>query len=365
MFTNRLFHLFIVFAILVLTACAPKVESTPVASPTLEKHSTEVPSATSLPVAMATNTLMPVPIVVNDAAMGRLRLTNFVSGSAATDMYVDGQIARLGDRQIELTRVPTGFISGYLYLQPGTHSVVVTPAGKDPSSAMITLDLTIEAGHRYTVAAIGQKEEVRPLVIDETVEVQKVRTSTSQTINFVINNISGTKTLDFDTLRGGPNGVPYGSFGLAALDPENVSGLFAITVNGDSNALLEGPHGDDPGNAGVEPGLDQLIAFFGSYPGTLEENIIPTNDESISDLNALEFLQAHSNSGYEYSGHVIKFDTFLAAVKAAGLTDLLTTGTYLLFAPTDEAFLALPSAQLDALMADPEVLANYLSNYFV
>ncbi len=60
------------------------------------------------------------------------------------------------------------------------------------------------------------------------------------------------------------------------------------------------------------------------------------------------------------------FDTLLAAVDSAGLTSTLTTGgPFTLFAPTDEAFAALPAGTLDALLADPEALTEVLFYHVV
>jgi uncharacterized surface protein with fasciclin (FAS1) repeats len=48
------------------------------------------------------------------------------------------------------------------------------------------------------------------------------------------------------------------------------------------------------------------------------------------------------------------FETLVAAVEAAGLVDALKgEGPFTVFAPTDEAFAALPEGTLDALLADP------------
>jgi uncharacterized surface protein with fasciclin (FAS1) repeats len=46
-----------------------------------------------------------------------------------------------------------------------------------------------------------------------------------------------------------------------------------------------------------------------------------------------------------------KFQTLVAAVQAAGLADLLRSeGPFTVFAPTDEAFAALPAGTLDSLL---------------
>ncbi|PKO15979.1 MAG: adhesion lipoprotein [Chloroflexi bacterium HGW-Chloroflexi-10] len=56
-----------------------------------------------------------------------------------------------------------------------------------------------------------------------------------------------------------------------------------------------------------------------------------------------------------------RFTTLVAAVQAAGLADALKgEGPLTVFAPTDEAFAKLPAGTVDALLADPEALANIL-----
>ena len=68
----------------------------------------------------------------------------------------------------------------------------------------------------------------------------------------------------------------------------------------------------------------------------------------------------------EADSQPVSLDTFLEAVKIAGLTDLLTSGDPLLvLPPTDAAFAELPKEQLDALMADPKALADVLRNHII
>jgi uncharacterized surface protein with fasciclin (FAS1) repeats len=60
------------------------------------------------------------------------------------------------------------------------------------------------------------------------------------------------------------------------------------------------------------------------------------------------------------------FNTLLTAAKAAGLVDTLKSdGPYTLFAPTDEAFAAIPKAQLNALLQDKEALTKVLTHHLV
>jgi uncharacterized surface protein with fasciclin (FAS1) repeats len=56
------------------------------------------------------------------------------------------------------------------------------------------------------------------------------------------------------------------------------------------------------------------------------------------------------------------FNTFVAAIKTAGLTETLEgNGPFTIFAPTDAAFAKLPKAQLDALLKDQAKLKVMLT----
>jgi len=60
------------------------------------------------------------------------------------------------------------------------------------------------------------------------------------------------------------------------------------------------------------------------------------------------------------------FKTLLAAATAAGLVETLQgEGPFTVFAPTDEAFAALPAGTLDSLLADPEALKKILLYHVV
>jgi uncharacterized surface protein with fasciclin (FAS1) repeats len=60
------------------------------------------------------------------------------------------------------------------------------------------------------------------------------------------------------------------------------------------------------------------------------------------------------------------FNTLLAAAQAAGLAETLDSGgPFTVFAPTDEAFAKLPSGTVEALLQDPETLANILLYHVV
>jgi len=60
------------------------------------------------------------------------------------------------------------------------------------------------------------------------------------------------------------------------------------------------------------------------------------------------------------------FDTLVKAIQAAGLVETLQgPGPFTVFAPTDEAFAKIPSADLEALLADKEKLRAVLTYHVV
>jgi len=85
--------------------------------------------------------------------------------------------------------------------------------------------------------------------------------------------------------------------------------------------------------------------------------ILPPSEEAAEEApgNIAEVAAAAGN-----------FETLLAAVEAAGLVDALTSeGPFTVFAPTDEAFAALPEGTVESLLADPEGALTQILLYHV
>ena len=79
----------------------------------------------------------------------------------------------------------------------------------------------------------------------------------------------------------------------------------------------------------------------------------PTATEAAPEAEAADIVDTAIEAG--------SFNTLVAAVQAAGLEDALRgEGPFTVFAPTDEAFAALPEGTVDSLLADPEALSNIL-----
>jgi hypothetical protein len=298
--------------------------------------------------------------VTDDETMVRLRVGHLVLEGPNVDVLINGEIAMFG--LWELVNLSCCGFTGHMYLSPGAHSVALVPNGKGMDEALIgPLDLTLEAGHRYTLAMVGQAtdESLTPLVIDETAALEEARTDPSQTIMILINNLAGTETLNFAHDGQGPQNIPYKGFVAAPVPTGSVEHLSITT---DVGTIYEGPFVA----SNNEPGIDYIGSFTGRFPGTEDvDNRYVQGPVAITDLNAPEFLRGFSGRGvHTEQGDALSFDTFLAAVERAGLAEMLETGSpYWLLAPTNEAFAAVPQDRLDALMADPEALADLVRNH--
>ena len=79
-----------------------------------------------------------------------------------------------------------------------------------------------------------------------------------------------------------------------------------------------------------------------------------------------QYGDAPSQDIVETATEAGSFSTLLAAAEAAGLVDVLKSeGPFTVFAPTDDAFAALPEGTVEALLADPEALREVLTYHVV
>ena len=86
----------------------------------------------------------------------------------------------------------------------------------------------------------------------------------------------------------------------------------------------------------------------------------------IASLGATVYAAGHSKDIVDTAVDAGTFTTLVAAVEAAGLVETLKgEGPFTVFAPTDEAFAALPEGTVESLLADPEALAAILTYHVV
>ncbi len=297
--------------------------------------------------------------VTNDVTQSRLRLGHFVLGGQNVDLYINGQIAmNSGQEQVN---IPFGYVNGYLFLTPGTYSVAVVPTSEDMDKALISpLKLSLLTGHRYSLLMIGQLKDrsVKPLLIDETEVETQLGASPQDSVLITVNNLLGANTID-TMWDGQPLGksVPYGGF-EASVQSAGIH-AFKVTATGTRTGRLV----DD--NRGFNiPGKTSLQVYAGQwpYPGLWEKITTP----GVSRLNVVEYLQGFSQQDLKLEESTLSFDIFLSALETSGLSEQLATGgSYIVFAPVDEAFEALPKEQFDALLADPEALNNMVQNHII
>lgn len=90
-----------------------------------------------------------------------------------------------------------------------------------------------------------------------------------------------------------------------------------------------------------------------------------TTTETATAEASTETTVAQGNTIYDLIVADERFSTLRDLLSDAGLTDTLLTGEYTLFAPTDDAFAALPEGTLAALASDPEALKALLLYHVV
>ena len=99
--------------------------------------------------------------------------------------------------------------------------------------------------------------------------------------------------------------------------------------------------------------------------GTTDTSTTDTGTTDTADTTDTGTAEVSSNTLYDVLVADDRFSTLRDLLSDAGLTDMLMTGDYTLFAPTDEAFAALPEGELAAIAGDPEALLSLLRFHVV
>lgn len=115
------------------------------------------------------------------------------------------------------------------------------------------------------------------------------------------------------------------------------------------------------------PGLALVLAACSQAPQSASiEEVAPVAQESESTVVEDQAAAPTNQTIVDTAIAAGNFTTLVTAVQAAGLVETLSgTGPFTVFAPTDEAFAAVPQATLNALLEDPEALANVLKYHVV
>ena len=137
---------------------------------------------------------------------------------------------------------------------------------------------------------------------------------------------------------------------LVSTTRENGERLAGLEANVSELAEAVSNLNDEVRNSDILPSQDDV-----NQQGNLRPPFEPTQ---MSDGGTTDIVDTVLDAG--------NFTTLVAAVEASGLVDTLKgEGPYTLFAPTDEAFEALPDGTVERLLSDPEALAAILSYHVV
>ncbi len=375
MFTKNALRksIFIIMTIILLTACVPQVVQTP--STTSKpisitvQPSVSVPS--SVPMVNATRSQTPTLTSANtqgatfeglstgldNTKLARIRTVSGVLGPNL-DVYINGLPVVSGGKMQQ--SIDAGSFSGWVYVIPGTYQVTLVPNGKTVEQAIFTpVAVNAEAGHRYTVAAMGQVAEknVKPLVIDETAIEAGLDPKATNDFYIFINNLKGADNLGLRHDGVMLSTTKYGE-ASAAVCPSYNQQFEEIMVAGNPDTVIAS------GNMYCHLGASAAVISYGDYPNNVN---ISNDSQGTSEANILDYLaENNQHPSKTDDGTPLTFNTLLAAIDKAGMRDMFTNGEpYFFIAPTDDAFAALPKDQLDALLNDPQQLTKLLKTGFI
>ena len=274
-----------------------------------------------------------------------IRVAHFSVDAPAVDVFVNGEAA--------LSDFAYPSVSGYLSVPAGTYNIAVAPAGAGIDGAVIgPVDLTFAADTMYTIAATGQLGDgsFGPVVINETELTAGLELPEGTSPVIVLHGISDAPAVDvLANDAAALSGVAFNQFAAIAA-PNNAFFNLKITAAGaPETVVFEAPE------AVFWPNATTLVAAIGTFPSNYS-----LSTTAVSTLSAAEWLLGMSGNP------IMSFDTLAAAADAAGLVDtLITGGPFTIFAPTDEAFAALPEGTIPALLADIPTLTSILLYHVV
>jgi LPXTG-motif cell wall-anchored protein len=90
-----------------------------------------------------------LPVAAQSNA-ARVRVVHAAEQVPAVDVFLDGKAV--------LENVGFVSVSDYLEVPAGAHKVALAPTGQGEAAALISKDVTVEAGKAYTVAGVGRDE---------------------------------------------------------------------------------------------------------------------------------------------------------------------------------------------------------------
>jgi transforming growth factor-beta-induced protein len=283
-----------------------------------------------------------------------IRVAHFSPDTPAVDVFVNGEAA------IEGLAFPE--ITDWIQLPAGTYNIAVAPAGAGIDAAAIgPADFTLPAGAFITVAATGSLSAgtlAPQVLIEDYNEIPEGRARLT-----VFHAIEDAPAVDI-LANGGRLITSLGYPGTLG----NNDGLFIIDVPAGTYDVQVVPTGrsapvvlDLPGTA-----LEANNNYFVAAVGTLDNPGVQLAVTSMSMGEEMMDADMGGNSIVDIAVADGRFNTLVAAVTAAGLADTLAgEGSFTVFAPTDDAFAALPAGTVEGLLNDIPALTNILLYHVV
>jgi transforming growth factor-beta-induced protein len=399
--------------VLAIAACgstetaAPDVEE-PMAEESVEE-STEEPMEEPVEEEMASNTI--VDIAVNDGrfetlvtAVTAAGLAETLSGEGNFTVFAptDDAFAALPEGTVEaLLEDPQGALTNVLLYHVVDGKVMASDVvGLNAATTLSGEDIAISASN----AGVFLNENVQVIITDIEADngvihvVDTVLLPPSMMAEEEMPSIAeiAAEAGTFNTLLAALNAAGLaetfaseGSFTVFAPTDD----AFAALPEGTVEALLEDPQGaltdiltyhviDGKVMASDVSGLDAAPTLNGKNISfmvdgdtvILNENVMVTTadieasngvihvidavllpPDEMAEGEIVDDMMAEKPSIAEIAINDGNFDTLVAALDAAGLVETLSNeGKFTVFAPTDEAFAALPEGTIDALLADPQ-----------
>jgi uncharacterized surface protein with fasciclin (FAS1) repeats len=276
--------------------------------------------------------------------MVHIRVAHFSPDTPAVDVYVNGELSA-----IQGLEFPS--ITEWIALPAGSYNLAVSPAGTSYDDAAIgPADFDLPAEAWITVAAVGSLADgtLAPAILIE--DYSDIESGNARVA--VFHGIEDAPAVDVWA-----NGSPIISQLAFPGTLGNNDGLSILDVPAGSYDLQVVPAGATEPVVLDLPGTELAANsnYFVAAVGTLAD---PGVALSVTEMPLPTIVEIAVADG--------RFETLVAAVTAADLVETLSSeGPFTVFAPTDDAFAALPAGTVDALLGDIPALTDILLYHVV
>lgn len=294
-----------------------------------------------------------------------IRVAHFSPDTPAVDVYVNGEAA--------ITNLAFPDVTDFITLPAGTYEIAVAPAGTSIDQAAIgPADFDLPAGEFVTVAAIGSLNAgtLAPSIFIK--DFSPIPEGSARVV--VFHGIEDAPAVD--VRAGGTvliNGLAYpGSFITADGTPND--GAFELDVPAGTYDLTVTPAGAttpvvlDLSGTTLEAGVYYLVAAVGTLenPSVSLKAVDATTASELRAAIGEEDMMTTEGTIVDIAVADGRFETLVTAVIAADLAETLAgEGPFTVFAPTDDAFAALPEGTVESLLNNIPALTDILLYHVV